>query len=384
MNVCFDRRQFLAVAAAAVSGCPSSQDPPADTADAPVRSDVPLRVVWLGDDESAEQMRRRWLGVSDQPVDVVRIDPAIAWQNDAPFLEAVDRCDLIRYPLAWVGTLHRRGALLPVPTELADTLPPGLPTTLATRFDQRHWAVPLAATGPRIVRDGASSTLPPESWEAFDRAIADAGGRGGQPNGTPHAAAAFLWRWAEVPSTLAWLFAPTTMRCTLDCEPAAVVLTELLTTLRRSTANPADRAAATALVVDGDWAIALGDDPKMETAASLIQTSPLPGTVGVADPSRPVASMATRCRQTAAATDWLRWAMNIGELPRFDSVRPTLTLPGGPEYLKILNDEIVAAAGSDVKASAVLQSVSRRWDAVTDRIGVQQQVAAWSAIRQIH
>ena len=390
MNVRRDRRQLLATAAAAtvaaaLPGCPAADvadDPPADP---PVRSDVPLRIVWLGDDASADQIRRRWLGVSDQPIEITTVDLAAAWADDRAFLAAAGRCDLVCYPIAWLGTLHRGDLILPVPVELAGTLPPTLPTTLAVRIDDRHWAVPIASNPPVVLRDAEQVTAAPESWSAFDQAIRGAAGRGGQPTGTPHAASGFLHRWAQRPSPQAWLFSPATMRQTLASEAAIGAMEELLATLRQSGRVVADPVAAANQVSLGDWVIAVGDRSAVEApTGESIQTSPLPGSVAIADPSRPVASLAASCRQTAVATGWLQWTTTIGEVPVVDSVRLTLTLPGGAEYLNVLNDEIVAAVDSDTPAAEVLRRVGDRWDAVTDRIGVDQQAAAWAAIRRIH
>ncbi|WP_308797756.1 ABC transporter substrate-binding protein [Agromyces silvae] len=62
-----------------------------------------------------------------------------------------------------------------------------------------------------------------------------------------------------------------------------------------------------------------------------------------------------------------------------DTGMPDLQIPGSNEYLNALDRQIIAALAGEKSAQEALDAAAKEWDAITDKLGRDTQLAAWQA-----
>ncbi|MFG0289306.1 MAG: ABC transporter substrate-binding protein [Rhodopirellula sp. JB044] len=132
---------------AAMAGC-RSQDSPSESAASRRRTDVPLRVVWVGAEADADVLKRSWASISEQPLDVrivapPRPVPDASGETEAPaelnlsgeLFEKAAASDVLIYPVAMLSQLVSKKRIMPLLDQAAGKQASGTEATGQTRSD---------------------------------------------------------------------------------------------------------------------------------------------------------------------------------------------------------------------------------------------------------
>ena len=316
-----DRRQWLAtsgrgfagVGAASmlsVLGC-RSEDPmsPADRPSA--RTDVPLRVLWVGDADEAAVIRRTWQSISDQPVAMTVVAPPEAISANETddtagddFWQAVDQNDVLVYPLIDVGQLVSSDGWMPVvrrsqssgaaertaDRDAADVLVSGdnLPAALeiAASYGGESRGVLLGGFLPALLlgeqlhgkqsRGKQSRGEPLRGGRSTDRQLAMAGKPAGvatwedfhrlaqqhpqrvvEPLAPMWAGCAYLWRAASS-MTSTWLFDRDDLQPLVDQPEYVAVLEQMQQTAQYQPETRATPGQIYSRIASGEWLAGIG------------------------------------------------------------------------------------------------------------------------------
>ncbi len=359
------RRDWIAGVGCVVAtlGCrPERRDAASENPSTPTRTDVPLRVLWMGTQADADVLQRTWGSISEQPLDIHLIEPIRAPAAvDAPddptlsssqeFIRKAATSDVLLYPVSMMGELVTAKRIMPL---LLDTAPPvnsenkaneqesifarseeeDLPVSLrmATSFASEQMATPLGGDLPSLILSEGFSDTPISTWDQYTELVHATGGKCGEPTAAGWAGAMYLWRLARsIQST--WLFDRETLEPLLAQPTYVAVLQQMRDAVQKTSPEFQSLAPGEIYqrILKGQMRAgigfpeasgATGDDsttdavmtfvslPSSESAASSAsaenayrQSRPR----SMVDPFMLVGSMAASCRQTAAADGFLGW-----------------------------------------------------------------------------
>ncbi|MCM2372156.1 ABC transporter substrate-binding protein [Aporhodopirellula aestuarii] len=362
------RREWLAGAISVISlaGC-RSETQTTDSSASPRRTDVPLRIVWVGDESETEILRRTWGSISEQPLDIRLVDaprpkPDADSAADAKLnlgrelFDKAGAADVIIYPVAMMSELVAEKRLMPLLTRSeaakkqtvdqtdddaaallanSDTSPIPVALRIATSFSGERLATPLGGYLPALVLGEESQNIALDDWDAYEAFVKSSGGACCEPTAPTWAGSMYLWRLASS-LTATWLFERESLQ-PLFSEPEYVAVLEQM---RRTVKQSADaskgrtpgeiynavmrgellggigfpqpnHARATAESAnDGGGTVTLASLPAGSSSKRLEQTQlglRLDPSRGMVDPFMLVGSLAASCRQTAAADTFLNW-----------------------------------------------------------------------------
>lgn len=454
---CLPRRRFLISSAATglayAVGCSSqSQQAPQTTQ----RSDVPLRVLLCGNAAWADAISTAWGGVSEQPLVIDTVVPTGSNADEAADSQATAQSfgsqvaekmkvnDLAIVPCGVLPELAVAKAFTPLGNGFMDEANLGSDTLLPVlREAAMRWAgesvgLPLGSVQPALLISGdlaAETPELPKTWEAFittaerlQAAAQDSEPVVAEPLAGGAAAKMFLWRASDAAPAV-WLFNRETFEPVLNDD----VYVQTLETMRACARLYGDqrltpgevwqRLASGQLKMALGWPGSVGDPPRVESlgdamvgplpkepAAEAESTVTPPRPLGVmADPDAPLALLSSRCRQTAAAKQFLIWlaggegsqmvrdaapsmtvlrtesqadgAGSYNEFLRTKlaslQLRPTLRLHRYDRYLAALDEQVLACLDGKVSAQEALAATSKAWQSLTAEVGEKLQAQAW-------
>ncbi|TWU65723.1 hypothetical protein V7x_12720 [Crateriforma conspicua] len=436
---CVSRRAFvtggLGLGAVAVTGCSEPDETSSGTASS-VRTDVPLRVVWVGHDDPSEVLQRNWGAVAEVPLKVqwVRRDEQSITELGPTVLAASRRADVLVVPLLCVADLYAGDLISEIQdawqANLNESLGPVL-TSLrvgAASYAASDFAVPLGSDVPVLMVDVA--TDPIENWDAFSDYASQHANRVAEPIGRGQCGESYLRRIAGTVEAN-WLFDRETFQPTIDSDVCTAAL-ESMKAAAQHYAKPTLTAREIGMAIaEGTLDGGIGVLPASAGDTSSLDLRPLPSTVSdlmQSDGDQTVSSdvgptllspwtslgiLPKSCRQSKSAKQFLQWlaggegigsvrnqlagldvtrianSIDGGEsLPdpyqqiRRDQlssaiVRPTTQLIQGCAYYDALDASIHACVAGDTKPAQALATVAATWSALTEAIGVEKQIRAW-------
>jgi hypothetical protein len=411
-----------AVAVGAVAGCRQKLETSEEAISE--RRDVPLRIALVGDDRDAESIRRGWSAVTEQPItiEVIELNRADAGTLAALLLAAAKNSDLLIYPLALVADLMIAESIVALSSnefaEIEDasgSLFPALRN--AARYSDEYFAMPLGAPLPALLSvDGAVTVA---SWEEYDHLVQrEWSGMAAEPSAPGWAAAMFLWRMAESKN---WLFSRKGLVPLVDSEPYTAALDLMVRTHSRYKSKHQTPGQVWSAVESGELRGGIGFPQTLIDAGSEMHLANLPAARETSkvlpDPFSPVISLSFNCRQSAVAKRFVQWISGgVGS----DSVRqrvtgmtvtrrtnsknatadsisagtgsydtwlaarlsspitmPTLQILQGGDYYAALDSQVIRALEGDATPEQALAEVARRWQATTEKVGLDKQLRAW-------
>ena len=431
-----NRREILLASLAAgctqlSAGCNRADDTAAQTV---ARSDVPLRLLWIGGDDDVAKVKRKWEAVAPQPLSVKTI-PLLRNESSEVVAQLVEQCkqqDIVVYPILAAAELTIASAVIPLKDELlggvssvtatksaANEILPRLYPALrngAAQFAGNTIGVPLGANLPCIL--STDSVEPFDSWLAYERWVTEElDGAAAEPTAEGWAAQMFLWR-AATSSPSPWLFSPEDLTPLIDQENYVDALAQMLQTFRKykngiQTPQSIWNGIATNSLRGG-----IGWQLPGENDSSEIAVANLPGGESsdrvLLDPFSLAVSIASGCRQSAAATDFIRW-ISAGEgsaglrnqiaqatptrfahydegvssqrSSQYDSwLRerlskplnyPTLQLVTSNEYYNALDEQVTRCLEGKSTPRESLTNAANSWKELHNDVGVKQQERAW-------
>ncbi len=343
----------------------------------PIRTDVPLRIVWVGESADADVLQRTWASISEQSLDVRLITPpravnAGASQSGMPpdeLLEQAATADVLIYPLAMMGELATKKRVMPLlddqfnalgKSEAVDagdvftsvdrvTVPVAL--RMATTFSRERIATPLGGHLPAVLlgenafgaNDGSDDdNIAIATWDDYDALVEKSEGKCCEPTAPTWAGAMYLWRLASSLSAT-WLFDRETLQPLFSQPDYVAVLERMQTTVKRTDEKYRDYTPNHIFqgIVEGTLRCGIGfpqgDKPSGdEVSSGAIRIVSLPGnrvsaddTLSVRldnrrimmDPFMMVGSLAASCRQTKNADVFIKWLSGgAGSEPLYRSI----------------------------------------------------------------
>ncbi len=469
------RREWLAGAVSVISlaGCRSQED--AETSAARRRrTDVPLRVVWVGGEADAEILKRAWSSISEQPLDVRVVAPPRPIANsssdqsaepaelnvNSDLFSKASAADVLIYPIAMMSQLVSQKSVMPLlnqssnvdtPADVGEegenvfasedrtTIPVAL--RIATTFSSERLATPMGGYLPAVLLGEESSDVSLSDWDSYEAFVKSSDGKCCEPTAPTWAGAMYLWRLASS-LTATWLFERESLR-PLFTEPEYVAVLEQM---RRAVKASVDaesgrtpgeiytavangklrggigfpqrnRASATDDADTGETGgpITLASLPTGSSSRRAEQTQlglRLDPSRGMVDPFMLVGSMASSCRQTAAADTFINWLAGgegseplyrgIGEFvdtktapsessnDPFENYRswlnkqlsdasfvPTLQLIGATEYYAALDKAVRECVHGDKPAKDACQEITDRWARLHRKFDLPSQQRNW-------
>ncbi|NND98846.1 MAG: hypothetical protein HKN47_16130 [Pirellulaceae bacterium] len=425
----YNRREMLAAAGVATLaiGCGKKDDP--EEATTPARSEVPLRVLWVGAEADAQTVQRAWAAVRSQPL---KMD-VVSLQRDNPVgvveavLDKYKRIDVLVYPLLATGELSRALALVPLSDDDVDSVEDELGRLLPTvrngaaQFAGEFVATPIGARLPALLSTNEIDSM--SSWTEYHRWVdTELSGQAAEPLSPGWAGAMFLWRAATTIQG-EWLFDRDGLKPLVADEEYVDVLTQMVETAKRYTGERKSPAEIWNQLRGGQLRGGIGFPGTGEQVAQAevdVNISDLPGAADTSrvllDPFAMVASISSGCRQSNASKDLMNW-MSGGEgseslrsqvdaitvtrsAPaerRFESRQassdgyerwlrerltkrlslPTLQLLAADEYYAVLEQQIGSAIAGDRRPAEALGELAAAWSKLHQRLDVQEQSRTW-------
>ncbi|WP_231617582.1 hypothetical protein [Novipirellula aureliae] len=429
-----NRRDLLSYAcigaATTIVGCKDQPDPIDEVSES--RSDVPIQLVLVGSDDDAETIRRAWMSIDEQPLEIKTISADRV--DDRPWIvtlrEAALSCDLIIYPMMAVAELIETEAIVPIDDRTFEQMQEeygsffSAPRNGAARFGGAYVALPLGASLPALLSSRSIPTL--GSWGDYDDWVAkELAGKAAEPLAVGWAGAMFLWR-AIASIDQGWLFTRDDFTPLVDSEPYVDVLRQMQQTASRYNSISMSPVEVWNALQSGEILAGIGfpggvggawnEEPQAtrEVAFGDLPCDPKRKQM-LLDPFSPIASISSHCRQTSASKRLMNW-MSGGEgsqlirreIDRFTPVRSenasllvvetqtgtpyeqwletqlrtpvtaaSLQLFAADEYYSVLDQQVVACIAGDASPEQALTVVAERWQAITDRIGKEKQKTAW-------
>ncbi|WP_231602587.1 ABC transporter substrate-binding protein [Neorhodopirellula pilleata] len=451
-----NRRTWLAGASSllAVAGCTHdpTETPSVDSKSASVVSGVPLRIVWVGSDSEVETMRRTWRSISEQPLDIrlaKPIDFSKAGSSDAGALfEQAGKADVVVYPLTMMAEMVHQERLMPLLSDriTADesdvfvtsgrrSMPAAL--KVATSFAGESRAVPLGGHLPALlIGETLASGEAAESvttWADYYELAKRSDGKCAEPSAAGWAGATFLWRLASSLDTT-WLFDRETLKPLIDQPDYVAVLEQMSQSVKLSSATDGRTPGQIYQgVAKGELVAGIGFPTNRsegdETGTQLSFTALPSSRIGNEDefstlaatgdlgrlmmnPFMLVGSLASSCRQTAAADQFLDWlAGGEGSEPLYrnidsiidvqstsgsgdsgagngyvkwlrsqlsnPNVVPPLQLIGASEYYMVLDEAVRECVHGPVSPQAACDKIAKAWSSLHQRFNLASQQRAW-------
>ncbi len=465
------RRDWISGATGVIAtmGCRPNQHDAIESAQGrPPRTDVPLRVLWMGDQADADVLQRTWASISEHPLDIDLIEPLRQHETgdapDAPspasskeFFQRANAADVLLYPVSLMGELVSTKRVMPL---LADAAPAAnseseidhdegvfarseyttLPVALrmATSFASEQVATPLGGYLPALLMGESSREPSLLTWDQYSDFVESTGGKCSEPTAPGWAGAMYLWRLASSLRTT-WLFDRETLTPLMTQPDYVAVLQQMRDTVKKF--SPEFRNLTPGQVYQrvhgGEMQAGIGF-PRVDSATSgaedqddtVITFAALPGGKNalsssnsgikmrqvrqrsMVDPFMLVGSIASACRQTAAADTFLDWlAGGRGSEPLFRSISslvdvaapasqssidmieryrawlktalsnpgfvPTLQLAGAAEYYAVLDEQVRACTLGDTAAEVACEQINDAWSRLHQKHDLPSQKRMW-------
>ncbi|MGB7343783.1 MAG: hypothetical protein WBD20_06200 [Pirellulaceae bacterium] len=433
------RRAILAASLAAscaviAGGCKSEPEAIAPTT---IRTDVPLRLLWVGSESDSTILKRKWEAVASQPlrITVVTLERS---QCDGVIQSILDQHksnDLIVYPLMAAASLTDAKALIPQADALlggtsaldsidkaGDKSPPlarlyPVLRNNASQFAGETIGLPLGANLPGIL--SAEPFEPLNSWADYDRWIdKDLGGAAAEPLTPGWVGQMFLWRAAGWTNSQ-WLFGSENLTPQINQDDFVAVLQQMLETSKRYKDGRQSPKQIWEGILSGKLRGGIGWEVPSEDNSTEITVSNLPTRQDtervLLDPFLPIISISTGCRQSAAAVELLKWISAgegsqslAGQIPSVTATRvvgsndtgarqqrrsqyqtwlrkrldtpitlPTLQLLSGDQYYAALDSEIDRCLDGKSSVKESLNNVAAAWTTLNEKLNVKEQERAW-------
>lgn len=458
-NAKLSRRRWLGLSVGAVvlSGCtPRDDSAPGDATDSALtgrRLDVPLRIVLVGDPSVAETIEKTWSGIAEQALDLSTLtlsdagNPSIADPETAQLAHAARDADVLIYPSLLQGQLVQGESVIPFPDAAladdrlqADRLYPALRSG-PMQYGKEPIAIPLGAVVPALLL--ATSDWDDQeaiSWERFNEGVAASPkGRAAEPLAQGWAARMFLHR-ANGYCDDAWLFDRDSFRPLLMREAYRKALSQMVEVAEFYPDRRLGPDEIWEAIQAGELDVAIGWPTSQagNQAVGGVRVQPLPAAdqwyseAQAAwidrDPERAsiflsgdglVASISARCRQTAAANEFLHWLSREqtsaelrervagmtatrfatgGDSPdarrSYNAVatqheaylreqlsttrmRTMLRIPAANHYLAVLDAEVLRAVDGEQSVDEALRRVVNAWETITIEQGREEQLRHW-------
>lgn len=420
------RRSLLVAAASGLGlgllGCRDERDVSPEPQSP--RQDIPLRVVWFGEADEFEIVRRAWAAVSPLPLAVTAItaerqDPA---GFEQPFLEAAGRSDVLIYPLIGVAELFAEGRLTPLIRESSDEDarvqggPPPALRNAASEYAGVEVTIPLGTRQPALVT--VDSEFRSGSWREYDAWVAQVEGAAAEPLSRGWAAAMFLHRAASSLDT-GWLFEREGLEPLIASDPYVEVLEQMRRTAARYRLRRSSPVEIWSKIRSGELRGGIGfpAGPDRNVGAAMFADPPSNLSVQrvLLDAFSAVGSVTSVCRQTAASKRFLQW---LAGGPGSESVQreiermtmpsrqqssapggtsgtpddyqlwlrdhlqtavtlPTLQLLSSGDYYASLDDQLVRCLEGELTPAIALATAADRWRQITEDVGPERQQRAW-------
>ncbi|QDT09403.1 hypothetical protein [Planctomycetes bacterium K23_9] len=433
------RREILAAGIAAVGattlfpGCRNATD---STNSPAVRTDVPLRLLWLGTQADADIIKRKWEAIAPQPlqISVTPVDRSDCAGIIKTILDQYKSNDLIAYPLLAAAELFAEGAVVhkddsllgetstTAPNEDAPAsisrLYPALRNN-AAQFAGEATGLPLGAKIPAVLSTDPIEPL--ASWSDYHTWVAeDLKGQAAEPLAPGWAGQMFLWR-ASTTVESQWLFAGKEFTPQIDQSEFVDVLKQMVATAKQYKAGPKSPSEIWQSLVDGDVLGGIGWEMPIENDSVEISLSDLPGDSDdgsrlLLDAFTPLISISAGCRQSGASNDFLKW-ISSGEgndslqgqvsvmtpirinsdssstasrsssrspyqrwlRKRLQSplARPNLQLVSGDRYYAALDSQISRCLNGKAKPAEALAEAASVWNELNAEVTTAEQERTW-------
>lgn len=424
----YNRREMLSAACvtALIGGCA----PTADQSDKPAvvtRTDVPLRILWVGNQSDIDVVNRAWGSVMEQPLkfDLVEFDRSSPSGVIGQITAKAKKNDLVVYPICAAAELRLADAVLPLSQKEIDEVEKRLGRIYpavkngAARFGADRVATPIGALLPALLSiDEVEKKI--ESWRDYhDWVKDDLGGAASEPLANGWAGASFLWRAAST-VTQGWLFGRENMQPLVDGDEFVVCLEQMTETVKQYKSDLQAPQQIWSALQSGGLRGAIGFEVPNDESAGEINVSNCPGTGDASkillDPFSMVVSVSAGCRQSTASKQWMNWLSggDGSETVRrqVDSVTitrtkadvdvietqqqssssyerwlrerldvslqlPTLRLIKADEYYSELDRQVVKCIRGGSKAGDAMKAVAESWQDLNSQVGVEKQQRAW-------
>lgn len=428
-NLVISRRRLLGssalVAVSAATGCNRSGESPSATESA-ARPLVPLRVTLVGAEQDAETITRAWQGVAEHPIEVTLIpfNRAQLGGLAESILEAAARSDVVVLPLAVAAEAIEREFVVPLSAEEFGTASESWGEVIAAarngaaRFAGEFYAIPLGAALPFLLSSEETELV--GSWEDYDRLVESWDGQAGEPTAPGWAAAMFLWRTAAQRN---WLFQRDDFKPLVDGEPYVRALDLMVRTCSRYQAKSQTPQQIWDGVTTAGLRGGIGFPELRSQTDGIVFLHDLPGTAEgsrvLLDAFSPVITLASSCRQTAIAKQFMIWisggegsqsarrqiagmtdtraqgsaaaevstsavsAYDLQLMSRLASpvTMPTLQLLAGADYYGALDQQVIRALRQEATPEEALAAVADQWQAITRRVGEEKQLRVWRRVQ---
>lgn len=432
---------FVGSLTVGVAGCDfgaSEPETPSAGEAPPTASTVPLRIASTATAEFNERVRLAWNAISEQPLEITAATGATlreaAERTDVVLFRTSEMGDFqaadLLTPLA--------ESFLKSEEVAADAFLPGL-INGSMKWGDEIYGLPLGAALPAVWLSADTETADSLTWKAYrDLLNGIPEGQAAEPLADGWAAIALLNR-TSMQTGATWLFERNTLQPVLETPPYARALEQMVADRQRYPQDLLTPEEVWSRLNAGELQVAIGWPASGEAGPSAaIRMLPYPTAEEVfIDDWKPAESIprppflsprglmvavAASCRQTAAARSFMAWlagreghaavrtassdlAANratlltgeTGGLPivpdsdltrgTYDEyvietlsdgqVRPSLRLPGADAYLAALDAQVVRALAGEIGPEEALAAAAEEWEAITERIGRQQQLRAW-------
>ncbi len=421
------RELLLAGAGAAIASVtnPGCGEPAANlpSTESHTGSSIPLRVAYCGRKTDESAILKAWAAVNPHPlaISMIELDRSEPTGLIGRVAAAVQKCDVVVYPLLVLAELQSRGSLTPFSDEefaLAEEQGGRFHTALrngVARYGGRFVAAPLGAYQPALMSIDAVDAM--NSWQDYDRWVLSLDGEAAEPLADGWAAAMFLWRAAST-ADRGWLFGRQNFEPQIANDTFQGVLTQMRETARRYKVKRSSPEEIWLGLTTGSLRGGLGFAFGGETGTEEVTFSDPPAEVltkVVADPFSTVVSLSSKCRQSTVAKQFIRW-ISGGEgsesarrqVTGMTSTRssagassngmenadegynrwlrdrlstantlPTLQLLSAGEYYAVLDQQVIGCLEGQREPAAALTEVATRWREIGRRIGIEKQQRAW-------
>ncbi len=429
-SIFFNRREAMFGSAAGLAslscfGCGKKPEPVATTA-GPTRTDVPLRIGLLCDQDEADVVERGWTSVSEQPVRISAIPPNRLFGSEliSQLVQAAKRNDVLSVPLMAIPELVSLSSIVVLSgdnmSEAVSDLFPALRSGVA-RYASETYALPIKSSLPAVFAVGSDSPDEPGlTWNEYHRWVdSQWNGQCGEPIAGGWAGTMFLWR--AVGRSERSLFSRENLQPLIEESSFVDALS-----LMKKTVDCYEHSRQTPLEIwqrlcDGGCRGGITfphtedtEDQSSEREFSVIELpndGDAESSLGkrIFDPWLPVAVMSADCRQSDASKlflDWISGAegsrsarqkiapsspvrVSDRDTPRNDYstwlasqlqsplTTPTLELLSAGKYYDALELNVMRCLDGKESPVNALAEVAAAWRDITQQVGVEKQLEAW-------
>lgn len=339
------------------------------------RADVPLRIVWVGQQSDCDQVQRVWQSMDPLPLSITCIPLDLTDVGDMSskiqdVKNATGRCDLIVAPLMMVADLFADNAIAEIVGSEFERggeldLLPAIRVGAAS-YAGRMMAIPIGSQPwALLASEQVEGLVDVQNWTDYDDLVALQNGKAAEPTLRGHCGYSFLLRASSV-AQQGWLFDRETFAPTIARSEYVGALELMQRTVARYDADPMGPSEIGQGIANGDLQLGVGsiDASNVETVG-LVAVTDLPKGLRVSEtdeageqspstqrnrslspvllpPMTVIGTVSKDCRQTRSAKRWLAWLNNgdgMGEVWRSSSsLSPTSSKDSGDDLSSAMVD----------------------------------------------